>query len=135
MFKVYNKVRMHDTDMAGILYYPRLFRFVNEAMEDLMESEGFELGNVFHREDFVFVLVHVEADYKAPLTLGDQLEIQVGIEKIGNTSFTMAFFIYLRSNNALVGKAKTVHCCLTSSTREKITIPERFKIVLQKHLI
>ena len=85
---------MHDIDMAGILYFPKQFRFVNDALEEMVESEGLSFNHMFSLEEFVFVIVHAEADYLSPLRVGDHLEIHVGIERIGNSSFTVLYQIF-----------------------------------------
>jgi 1,4-dihydroxy-2-naphthoyl-CoA hydrolase len=133
MFVAKNKVRMHDTDMAGILYFPRQFRFAHDALEDFVESEGFSFEQVFHKEGFVFVVVHCEADYTVPMIVGDLLDIHVSIEKIGTTSFTVNYQIYRRKDEMKVGAAKTVHVTLDRATRKKIPIPPKFLHILTKH--
>lgn len=126
-----NKVRMHDTDMAGILYFARQFRFAHDALEDFIESRGLTFQQLFKREKFVFVIVHCEADYFASLAVGEDLEIQLMVEKLGTTSFTLNYKIYNR-HKKLVGTVKTVHVCLDSHTRTKIPIPEHFRKDLEK---
>ena len=129
-----NKVRMHDTDMAGILYFARQFRFAHDALEDFVESEtGISFDDVFRREKFVFVIVHCEADYFAPLTVGDSLEIRLSVEKIGNSSFTLFYKIFRK--DTLIGTVKTIHVSLNSETRVKIEIPEKLRTSLEKYLI
>lgn len=131
-FIAQNKVRMHDTDMAGILYFPRQFRFAHDALEDFIESLGMTFETVFRKEKFVFVIVHAEADYLLPLHVGDKLEVHLTVEKIGTTSFTFNYQIF--REKILVGTAKTVHVCLDSETRTKIIIPERMKQSLEKYI-
>ncbi len=133
MFVTQNKVRMHDTDMAGILYFARQFRFVHDAIEDFSESEGLSFDDLFHKEHFVFVVVHAEADYLAPLRVGDVLEVRLTIESIGASSFTAFFQIFRIKDNLLVGTAKTVHVTLDRETRKKIPIPDSFRTILAKH--
>lgn len=133
MFISHNKVRMHDTDMAGILYFARQFRFAHDTLEDFVESEGISFDQVFHRENFVFVIVHCEADYFAPLAVGDKLECHLTIEHIGSSSFTIEYKFF-KAGKILVGAAKTVHVCLDTKTRKKIEVPERFRKILEKHL-
>lgn len=133
MFISYNKVRMHDTDMAGILYFAKQFRYVHDALEDFIESEGFSFDYLFNNSDFVFVIVHVEADYLAPVKVGDLLEVHLEVEDIGASSFTMAYKIF-KADNVLMGKAKTVHVCLDAKNRKKISIPDSLKKIFQKHL-
>lgn len=136
MFITHNRVRMHDTDMAGILYFAKQFRFVHDALEDFV-ADGHDLtfDKLFRNEQFVFVIVHAEADYLAPLRVGDQLKIEVRIEKIGETSFTVGYRIFHKDNpTAPVGTAQTVHVTLDASSRKKIPIPESFRTFLTKHL-
>lgn len=134
MFIAKNKVRMHDTDMAGILYFPRQFRFVHDALEDFVESEGYSFQQIFHEENFVFVIVHCEADYYVPLVVGDALNVHVAVERIGTSSFTMLYEIY-KTDHTHAGSAKTIHVTLERVSRTKILIPAILKKSLEKHLI
>ena len=125
---------MHDTDMAGILYFPRIFRFAHDALEDLVESEGFSFDKVFHEKNFVFVIVHCEADYYTSVRVGDNLKVLVGIEHIGTSSFTVLYDIY-RADETHIGIAKTVHVTLERTSRKKIPIPDILRNSLEKHFI
>lgn len=133
MFIAHNKVRMHDTDMAGILYFARQFRFAHDALEDFVASEGLSFDFVFHRNHFVFVIVHVEADYLAPLKVGDDLEVHLKVLHVGNSSFTIDYKIYKNSRD-LVGTAKTIHVTLDAKTRNKVSVPPILREKLEKHL-
>ena len=133
MFITHNQVRMHDTDMAGILYFARQFRFAHDALEDFLGSLGYNFGEIFRHEHFIFVIVRAEADYLKPLNVGDKLDIHLIIEHVGNSSFSVFYKIY-NSDKLLVGKVKTVHVTVDAKTRKKIPIPEKFKQFLSQHL-
>lgn len=133
MFVSYNQVRMHDVDMAGILYFPRQFRFVHDALEDFSDKNGMAFAHLFQKDKFLFVVVHAESDYFSPLHVGDKLEVHLSISNIGTTSFTIQYKIY-KLDKTLTGTAKTVHVTLDWETRKKIPIPKRFKLLLEKHL-
>lgn len=133
-FKTQNKVRMHDTDMAGILYFPRIYRFVNDGLEDLMESEGYGFFKVFNDKNFVCVTVHCEADYYIPLKVGDDLHIHIGVERVGTTSFILVYEIY-KADHTHAGTAKTIFTMLDRKTRQKTNIPDLFRKMLEKYLI
>lgn len=134
MFVTHNKVRMNDTDMAGILYFANQFRFVHDAWEDLAEHENMSFAKVLHEENFLFVIVHAESDYLAPLNIGDKLEVHVQVENIGTTSFTMVYHIY-KEDKTLVGKAKMIHVTIDKITRSKVPLPMQLTKLLSKHLI
>jgi 1,4-dihydroxy-2-naphthoyl-CoA hydrolase len=134
MFLTHNRVRMHDTDMAGILYFARQFRFAHDALEDFIDSLGLSFDQIFRLEHYVFVIVHAEADYLAPLHVGDKIDVELWISSIGNSSFTVLYNI-IKSDKTLAGTAKTVHVTLDAKTRQKIPIPNLFKELLKKHLV
>lgn len=125
---------MHDTDMAGILYFPRQFRFIHDAWEDLMAAEGLDFDTLFNKENFVFVIVHAESDYMSPLRVGDELEIKVHVSHIGTTSFTMAYQIF-KTDGTLTGTGKTVHVTLDNPTRSKIPVPKILGDILEKYMM
>lgn len=128
-FIAYNKVRIHDTDLAGILYFPKIYRFAEEAAEDFFESRdlSFEQGI---QEGFMWVIVHSEADYKVSMRHGDKLEIHLHISHIGNSSFTFSYTIY-KQDGTLMGTVKTTHVTLNVHTRTKISIPPHLRKLLQ----
>lgn len=130
-----NRVRMHDTDMAGILYFARQFRFVHDAFEDFIATEGWDLYQIFKKEQHLFVIVHVSADYYQSVFVGDELEVHVGVERVGTTSFTLLYKIFRVPKNELVGAAKTVHVCIDRDTREKAPLPSSFMAALEKYKI
>jgi 1,4-dihydroxy-2-naphthoyl-CoA hydrolase len=131
----FDKVRMHDTDMAGILYFPRQFRFINDTFEDLMELEGLNFQHLFNVNDYAFVIRHVEADYLHPLHVGNKLEVHLNVDHIGNTSFILSFDIYnLDEKSCLTGTVKVVQVCVDSKTREKIPVPKELKKILKKYV-
>ena len=128
-----NKVRMHDTDMAGILYFARQFRFVHDTFEDFIASEGLDINHMFREERFIFVIVHVEADYYHSLRLGDDIEVHLSVAHIGTTSFTLEYKMF--RGEQLTGTAKTVHVCIDNKERTKCPLPESFIPSLKKYEI
>lgn len=131
MFIAQNKVRMHDIDMAGILYFPRQFRFAHDAFEDMLETMNLNFDQLFRTLPFIFVIVHAEADYFLPLHVGDHLRVELHIAKIGTTSFATQYKIF--RGNELTGTAQTTHVCLDVASRKKIDIPKEFREFLEKY--
>jgi len=132
MFVTSYKVRMSDTDMAQIIFFANQFRFTHEALEDFFEKIGISFDTLFHRNPFVFVIVHAESDYFLPLRVGDDLSIEVSIEKVGNSSLT--FFFRITRGDELVGTSRIVNVCLDSESRVKMTIPDSFRKLLDPYL-
>lgn len=134
MYITKNKVRLHDMDMAGRLYFPRQFRFAYDALEDMVADEEFGLDYVFHKADFVFAVVHCEADYFGVMILGEEIDVHLNIERIGNTSFTVFYQIF-RQDKTLLGTVKTVHVVIDKKKGVKMAIPDKLRNHLEKYLI
>lgn len=131
MFTYKTTVKMYDTDAAGILFFGNQFKWIHEAYEEFLESINFSFSNIL-KTDFFVPIVHAEADYKSPLSVGDRITIQVKIEKIGQTSFTVAYNVLDTNNHITVGTAKTVHVTVDKKTRKKIPLPADFRAALTK---
>lgn len=115
------KVHMYDTDMAGVIFFARQFYHIHEAIEELFEKANIPFATLFTKSDFVFVIVHAEADYHKPLSVGDPLTIHTTLGRIGTTSLALHFDLY--RNQELVGRAKTIQVCLSAKERTKTAIP------------
>ena len=134
-FKMKNTVRMHDTDSMGLLYFARQFRFAHDALEEFTASVGYPFKDVLASWDFAFVIVHAEADYIAPLVVGDKLEVHLSIKDIGESSFTLFYELYKLDDMNLVGTVTTVHVTLDMKTRKKIPIPNKLIKPLEDYVI
>ena len=80
-------VRFEDCDPAGIIFYPRFFALVNRLVEDWF---GDELGQSFralHMEQRKGVpTVQFACDFKAPVRLGDALDMRLAVAHLGSSS-------------------------------------------------
>lgn len=125
MFTSKYKVRMSDSDMAGILFFANQYHFIHYTIEDFFEKIGLPFDKLFNENPFVFVIVHSEADYLHPLSVGDLLTIEMSIKRIGTSS--LHFHFDIKRGSQLVGRAETIHVCLDRHTRSKIPIPDSFR--------
>lgn len=131
MYTTHNKVRIHDTDMAGILYFPRIYRFANDALEDFFANEKMTFHSSVREADVMFVIVHSEADYYSSLVAGDEVRVTLIVDRIGNTSFTLHYEIY-KADHTHMGSIKTVHCCINKTTRKKVEVPSKLRKLLER---
>jgi len=130
VIKDYYTVRLHDTDAAGILFFANQFKMVHDMYEKFMIQNGFPFKDRFANGDYLLPIVHAESDYLAPLITGDTVEIELAVERVGNTSFTLRYHIYDLDGH-LVGKAKTIHVTMDPKTKKKIPLPTPFRQMLE----
>lgn len=126
MFTYTTKVRLHDTDAAGIIFFANQFKFIHDAYEELLEkkfAQGFQA--ILKGTRYFQPIVHAESDFKAPVFAGDKLAITVKLHSIGKTSFSLEYT--LKRAKTLVGTAKTVHVTVDQKTRKKIPLPSNLR--------
>ena len=133
MFVHHARIYLHHTDAAGRLFFANQFYLVHEAKEHFLESLGFDMKTLLEHPAATFPLVHAEADFKAQLKTGDQIDISVGVEKIGETSVVFVFTIF--KGGFLAGTARTVNVAVDKMSDKKMPIPNEWRERFSKGLI
>ncbi len=131
MYIYKTSIKLHETDAAGRLFFSQQFKLVHDAYEQLLESLGFGFSVIFKRKSYFLPIVHAQADYKKPLSVGARVTIQVTVAHIGTTSFAFSYRL-LNDKNVLVGNAKTVHVAVAKKTGKKINLPTEIRKALTK---
>ena len=131
MYTYQHKIKLHETDAAGLLFFSHQLRYVHDAYESLLEQMGLGFAELIKNKDYFLPIVHVESDYKLPLFVGDLLEIQIVVEDIGQTSFTFGYTI-LNHKKECVGTAKTVHVTISKKTHKKIPLPKEMRVKIEE---
>jgi 1,4-dihydroxy-2-naphthoyl-CoA hydrolase len=121
------KVHLRDTDATGVLYFADQFRLALEALEAFLLKANFPLKKILTEEDFLLPIVHAEADYFAPLTVDDFLEIHLQMGDTGSSSFTIHYELIDPKRNITVGKVSLVHVVLSKKSQTSMPIPESLR--------
>jgi 1,4-dihydroxy-2-naphthoyl-CoA hydrolase len=129
MFTYTTKIRLHDTDAAGIIFFANQFKIIHDAYEDLLEKFGWSFQKMLKGTDYFLPIVHAESDYKVPVLVGDKITIAIKVGHIGKTSFSFEYT--LKRGKTLVGTAKTVHVTINQKTRKKIPLPSAMRRALE----
>lgn len=101
----HSQVSFADTDCSGWLHFPKIFRHVEEAEHLFLQQQGIV---VIDREQGGWPRVHVSCDFKRPLSFGDKIEVQLGIERIGAASVSWVFEVLKEGELCAFGKMTTV---------------------------
>lgn len=80
------RVAWFDCDPAGIVFYPRVLAYMNEAAHALLEAKGFSLATLSARGVIGVPMVSLTIDYVKVLKLGDFAVVESEITGIGRTS-------------------------------------------------
>jgi YbgC/YbaW family acyl-CoA thioester hydrolase len=131
VYKYRSKIKLFDTDAAGILFFANQFKYVEEAYEAFLSSENMNIIDIIKNSDFLVPIVHAETDYISPLTVGDNITVEIGIGKIGESSFRLYHKIF-KNGSIESGSGNTVHVCVSKTDFKRIKIPDKIVSVLKK---
>lgn len=119
-----SRVSFGDTDCSGWLHFPNIFRHVEEAEHAFLRGRGIP---IISREQGGWPRVHVSCDFKRPLRFDDEIEVQLGIERIGAASLNWVFEVLKDGELCAFGKITTVRVdhegkplVIDDATREKL---------------
>jgi acyl-CoA thioester hydrolase len=118
------RIYYEDTDAGGIVYHANYIKFCERARSELFFSNG--LSPAF--DNGHFVVRHLEADFKAPATLGDMIEVKSQVLDIGGASLKIKQEIY--KNDILIFSMVGKYAYIVEGKPAKIN--EIAKEIMQK---
>lgn len=121
-------LRLYESDATGVLYFANQFRMAQEFFEEFLEAAGLPLGGYLERGDYLMPVVHAEADFLGPITVGDELEMNLQLLKLGSSSFTLGCIF--KKRESVVGTTSIVHVVISRSTWSSIPIPSSLQAAL-----
>jgi YbgC/YbaW family acyl-CoA thioester hydrolase len=94
-FTARHPVRFADIDWARVVYFARFFDFAHRTFEDFFnEHAKLPYGEVLATRKLGFPIVHSEADFFAPLRLGDTARVVLEVTALSKRSVTSRFTVY-----------------------------------------
>jgi len=130
------QVEFIDTDMAGIVHFATFFRYMETAEHQMFRSLGLSIG-VHDKDPHIgWPRVSCGFDFMNPLRFGDDLEVHIGVKRIGQKSVTYTAEIH-RQGEVLARGHSTSACCQIGQEGKMIpvSIPEETAQRLRTYLI
>ena len=132
MFEYRTQIRMRNTDATGRLFFSEQFNLALEAFEEFLTSINDDVDDLLDQVELP--IVHAEADYKKSLQLRDSLKIILGVTRLGNTSFSVSYFLFNLRTQEKVGSVIIVHVCVDSITKKSMPLPLKLRECFERHL-
>lgn len=94
-FQTSRRVNFQDCDPAGIVFYPRYFEMLDEAVEDwLLQTGAWQYpsdGNAFEAGPQI---ARVEVEFHRPSRLGDQLILELQLQGVDERRMKINASVY-----------------------------------------
>ena len=113
-------VRFRDVDSIGHVNNAVFLTYLEEARIAYLLPFGADVTNM--------ILARVEIDFRAPLRMGDEIEIGVRPAGVGTKSFQLEYEV--RSGRTLAAQAKTVLVSYDYETGNAVEVPQTWREAL-----
>ncbi len=90
-FTIQHRVPWADVDLAKIVYFPRYFSYFEMAEMEWHRSQGRSYEDMLERLGIWMPRVAAHCNYHAPAHLADVLSIELHLERLGRTSYTLGY--------------------------------------------
>ncbi|HVL49236.1 MAG TPA: thioesterase family protein [Candidatus Thermoplasmatota archaeon] len=118
-------VRYREVDMMGHVNNAAYVSYLEDARVAYVRRLG--AAAQLDPSAFPFILARVEVDYRAPLHLGDEVEIAIEVARIGRSSFDFAYRMTRAREPSLVAEARTVQVWYDYAKGASAEIPPWFR--------
>jgi acyl-CoA thioester hydrolase len=122
-----HRVRYFEADQQGVVFNMWYLGYFDEAMTLFLEEGGLAYGDMLH-DGYDVQLVRSEIDWKAPLQWPADVQVEVGLERAGTTSFTLRFDVTATPGPVATGR--TVYVVVGADGSGKRPIPARLATAL-----
>ena len=122
------RVRFRDLDAYNHVNNAVYLTYFEEARIAFITAIG--LRDLFSPERST-VIAHAEVDYRAPALFGDQLDIEVTVGEVRNSSYALHYRIIRRSDGKLIATGKTVQVCFNFALNAPTRLPEAWRTLLR----
>jgi len=129
MFSYKAKIKLHQTDAAGVIFFAELFTIVHDCYEEFL-SQVTTIKQILNDQRFIIPIVHTEADYIQPISLSEKIEVRMVCTQKGESSFSLEYQV-LTEGGEVAAEVKTVHTVVNKETKSKSDIPEQIDALLK----
>ncbi|HVZ00782.1 MAG TPA: thioesterase family protein [Dongiaceae bacterium] len=134
-FRYQRRIRFGDTDAAGIVYTGRVSDMALEAMEVwFRERLNIDWYDNHRKSSVDAPCVHLEIDFRSPMTPRDILDIAVLLERASGSSLQIRLVARNAIDATLKWQSRFVFACVDMKTFTGRPIPRSWQKLLKREL-
>jgi len=124
------RVYYQHTDAGGVVYHGNYLDFMECARTELLQSLGFDLGELARREHVLFMVHSAQIAYHKPARLNDMLTVTARVSRVGRAR--LVFEQSVKRGEATLVSAELTLACVDSRTQKAIGVPEAIRGKLEE---
>jgi acyl-CoA thioester hydrolase len=119
------EVRFADLDAYGHVNNAVYFTYLETARVKLFSRRFAELM----ASGLLFLVAEASCRYRLPVELNDRMLIDIETEKLGRSSFTLAYLLH-NGEGKEFATARTVMVCYNAQAKKTVSLPDDFRRAL-----
>ena len=128
-----HKIRFDDVDGAGIVYYPHFFHLCHATFEDFFDDEApFSYPELIVEKRHGFPTVNIKSDFSSPLKYGDSVIVQMGVDKLGQSSVTLDFSVLRQNDDHCCFQAQITTVFMDLDTQKAVELPDELRSIFAR---
>jgi acyl-CoA thioester hydrolase len=124
--------RYAEIDQQNVVFNGHYLTWFDEAVTGFFDHLGTSYPDLM-AAGLDMQLVHTEIDYAAPVQWRDTVRVAVACERVGTTSFTIAFSVLRRrdrSDELVAVRGRNVYVVVSTADWTKRPVPEALRSAL-----
>lgn len=118
VFRVAERVRWEDVDLAGVVRYSAYTRLFDVAEAELWRAVGTSTPDLIERVGIWLPRKVLQLEYHAPARLDDLIEIRLAVAAMGNSSLTFAGEMWSADGSTRHASLRVVLVCTDPELRK-----------------
>ncbi len=131
-FRTRRVIRFEDVDPVGVIYFPRQIALLMSALEEMFRDRlRLPWGEMIARDRVGLPTVEWHTTFRAPLRLGDEVEITIGVAALEPRKVTVVYEATNVSTAQLAATARQLVVCVDAQTWTARPLPEKYRLALE----
>lgn len=111
----------YETDQMGIIHHSNYIRWFEEARVAVLEYLGLPY-HAIEAQGVIVPVLAVAAEYKNMIRYGDEIRIDVLVEKYTGTRLDFTYEVYATATGQLMTTGSSKHCFMNSETGRLVSL-------------
>jgi acyl-CoA thioester hydrolase len=124
------RVYYQHTDAGGVVFHANYFSFMECARTELLQSHGFDLGELARRDRILFVVHSAQIAYHKPALLNDLLTVTARVKHVGRAR--LEFDQAVMRGEEVLASAQLSLGCVSAKSYRPVAVPEAIRKKLEE---
>lgn len=126
------RIYYEDTDAGGVVYHANYIKYMERARTEYFRSHGLFVAELA-ANGFLFPVVRLEMDFKAPALHDDLVSVTTSPTRIGGSSVTLRQKISRHNDGKLLTEGVVTLACMGPTLKAR-RIPQEIREMLEAEL-